>query len=39
MVESFTKSMQGPRPSAEDVKALVAYLDTLEYPRNPYTRS
>lgn len=36
MVESFTKSMQGPRPSKDDVKALVAYLDTLEYPKNPY---
>jgi YVTN family beta-propeller protein len=36
MVESFTKSMQGPRPSAAEVKALVAYLDTLEYPRNPF---
>jgi YVTN family beta-propeller protein len=36
MVESFTKSMQGPRPSKDDVKALVAFLDTLEYPRNPY---
>ena len=39
MVESFTKSMQGPRPTSDDVKALIAYLDTLEYPRNPYTRS
>jgi YVTN family beta-propeller protein len=39
MVESFTKSMQGPRPSDEDVKALVAYLDTLEYPRNPFRDS
>ena len=36
MVESFTKSMQGPRPSKDDVRALVAYLGTLEYPRNPY---
>jgi YVTN family beta-propeller protein len=36
MVESFTKSMQGPRPTKDDVKALVAFLDTLEYPRNPY---
>jgi YVTN family beta-propeller protein len=36
MVESFTKSMQGPRPATDDVKALVAYLDTLEYPKNPY---
>lgn len=36
MVESFTKSMQGRRPSKDDVKALVAYLGTLDYPRNPY---
>ena len=36
IVESFTKSMQGPRPSADDVTALVAFLETLEYPRNPY---
>jgi YVTN family beta-propeller protein len=36
MVESFTKSMQGPRPTKDDVNALVAYLGTLEYPRNPY---
>jgi YVTN family beta-propeller protein len=36
MVESFTKSMQGKRPTADEVKALVAYLDTLEFPRNPY---
>ena len=37
ILESFTKSMQGPRPSSEDIKALIAYLGTLEYPRNPYT--
>ncbi len=36
MVESFTKSMQGSRPSSEDVRALVAYLGTLEYPPNPH---
>jgi YVTN family beta-propeller protein len=36
MVESFTKSMQGPKPAPEDVKALVAYLDTLDYPKNPF---
>ena len=36
MVESFTKSMQGPKPSSDDVKALVAFLDTLDYPKNPY---
>jgi YVTN family beta-propeller protein len=35
MVESFTKSMQGKRPTNEEVEALVAYLDTLDYPRNP----
>jgi YVTN family beta-propeller protein len=36
MLESFTKSMQGKSPTEEDVKALVAYLGTLEYPPNPY---
>jgi YVTN family beta-propeller protein len=36
MRESFTKSMQGPEPSAEDVAAIVAYLKTLDYPRNPF---
>ena len=36
VVESFTKSMQGPRPKPDDVKALIAYLGTLEYPKNPY---
>jgi len=36
MFESFTKSMQGSKPTSDDVKALVAYLGTLEYPRNPY---
>jgi YVTN family beta-propeller protein len=36
MFESFTKSMQGPKPSSEDVQAIVAYLDTLDYPPNPF---
>jgi YVTN family beta-propeller protein len=36
MVESFTKSMQGKKPKDEDIKAILAYLETLEYPRNPY---
>jgi YVTN family beta-propeller protein len=36
MVESFTKSMQGPKPKPADVEALIAYLGTLDYPRNPY---
>ena len=35
MVESFTKSMQGKRPKQEEVEALVAYLGTLDYPKNP----
>jgi YVTN family beta-propeller protein len=36
LVESFTKSMQGPKPKTEDVNALVAYLGTLDYPKNPF---
>ncbi len=36
MVESFTKSMQGRRPSDDDVRAIIAYLATLDFPRNPY---
>ena len=36
MVESFTKSMQGKRPSPGDVEAIVAYIGTLDYPRNPH---
>jgi YVTN family beta-propeller protein len=36
MVESFTKSMQGKKPTADEVKAIVAYLSTLDFPKNPY---
>jgi YVTN family beta-propeller protein len=36
MVESFTKSMQGKKPTPEEVEALIAYLKTLDYPPNPY---
>ncbi len=36
MVESFTKSMQGPQPTEEEVEAIVAYFATLEFPPNPY---
>ena len=32
LVKSFTDTMQGPRPKAEDVDALLAYLETLDYP-------
>ena len=38
MVESFTKSMQGPRPTEDEVADLIAFLKTLDYPRNPYRR-
>lgn len=38
MVESFTKSMQGNRPRPDEIKAIVAYLGTLDYPRNPYRK-
>ncbi|CAN5842597.1 hypothetical protein BH23PLA1_BH23PLA1_05130 [soil metagenome] len=36
MIESFTVSMQGQRPTDEEVRAIVVYLDTLEHPPNPY---
>ncbi len=35
VVESFTKSMQGPRPNPDEVEAVVAFLQTLDYPPNP----
>jgi YVTN family beta-propeller protein len=38
MVESFTKSMQGERPTKGEVADLIAYLKTLDYPRNPHRR-
>jgi YVTN family beta-propeller protein len=36
MVKSITDTMLGPKPSAEDVKAMIAYLDTLRVPPNPH---
>ena len=36
MIESFTKSMQGSAPSDEEVKAIVAYISSLDFPKNPY---
>jgi len=36
IIESFTKSMQGQRPTDGEVRALAAYLTTLDYPRNPH---
>ncbi|MGO9599850.1 MAG: cytochrome c peroxidase [Isosphaeraceae bacterium] len=37
--DSFTKSMRGPRPCADDIRAIIAYLETVDYPRNPYRGS
>jgi hypothetical protein len=36
MNKSFTSTMQGPPISAEDRRAVVAYLDTLRLPPNPF---
>jgi len=35
VVESFTKSMQGKRPTPDESRAVVAFLETLDFPRNP----
>ncbi len=35
MIESFTKSMQGTEPSDDEVKEIVAYISSLDYPKNP----
>jgi cytochrome c peroxidase len=34
--KSLTETLFGPRPSADDVKAVVAYLETLDHPPNPH---
>lgn len=36
MIESFTKSMQGNEPNSDQVKAIVAYISSLDFPPNPY---
>lgn len=36
MERSFTQTMQGPPIPAEDVRAILAYLETLEIPPSPY---
>ena len=36
IIESFTKSMQGQKPSTGEVEALAAYLGTLDFPPNPH---
>jgi cytochrome c peroxidase len=35
VVKSYTETMFGPRPTPEEVKAVVAFLGTLEHPTNP----
>jgi cytochrome c peroxidase len=36
LAKSLVDTMQGPQPTAEDVAALAAYLQTLEPPPSPY---
>src|SRR5262249_22243205 len=35
VVKSYTQTMFGPKPTAEEVRAVVAFLETLEQPPNP----
>jgi YVTN family beta-propeller protein len=35
IAKSLTETMCGPKPSPEDVQALLAFLETLEHPPNP----
>jgi YVTN family beta-propeller protein len=34
--KSFTQTMFGPKPSTEELNAVVAFLDTLDHPPNPH---
>ena len=34
--KSYTETMFGPKPTADEVKAVVAFLDTLDHPPNPH---
>jgi cytochrome c peroxidase len=36
VTKSFTETMFGPQPSAQENQALVAFLQTLEHPPNPH---
>ncbi len=36
VTKSYTETMFGPKPSEEEVKAVVAFLSTLEQPPNPH---
>jgi cytochrome c peroxidase len=35
VTKSFTETMYGPKPTADEVKAVLAYFETLEQPPNP----
>jgi cytochrome c peroxidase len=36
--KSFVETMFGSRPTAEDIKAVVAFLETLDHPPNPHSK-
>jgi cytochrome c peroxidase len=37
--KSFTQTLFGPKPSAAEVRAVVAFLQTLDHPANPYRQA
>jgi YVTN family beta-propeller protein len=37
--KSLTETMFGPEPTADEIKAIVAFLGTLDHPPNPYKAS
>jgi cytochrome c peroxidase len=36
--KSLTETLFGPKPSADDIKAVLAFLETLDHPPNPHRR-
>ncbi len=38
VTKSFTETMFGPKPTADEVKAMLAFLETLEQPPNPHRK-
>jgi cytochrome c peroxidase len=36
--KSLQETLNGPKPSAEDVRAVLAFLETLDHPPNPYRK-
>jgi YVTN family beta-propeller protein len=39
MLKSFTDTMQGPKPSEEEITAIIAYLETLKAPPSPHRQA